>query len=198
MFNVKTLFIRGLLACALASGAGAALAVPTSYHVDIDSTSASGAALLNFDFGAYGNAEPAHAVLTNFAGNFGSVYESVGAVSGSVATGLDLANTSVENYLSQFVTLGGKFSFDVMFDVTASNPGSELSVWLYQLDYADLALGTGSLVSFSLTPFDGIAVSADGAFASVVAIAEVPEPGQWLLMATGLLLLGATVRRRSL
>ena len=197
MFNVKHLFSHAVLAFSLAGSAGAALATPTTYHVAIDTTSVAGDALLNLTFDGAGNAGPATAKLSNFSGNYGAVYEALGAVSGNIATILSLSNTTTDNYLSQFVTLGGRFGFDVMFDVDNSAPGTQFSVALYLPEYAGYALGSESLATINLVP-EGSALVNTGRFASVSEVsAAVPEPGQMLLMLTGLLLVAAAVRRRA-
>lgn len=69
MLNVKNLFARTLLALTLASGAGMALAAPTTYHVNVDTSSFEGNGYLDLNFGALGNAEQATAYLSNFTGS---------------------------------------------------------------------------------------------------------------------------------
>lgn len=190
MFNVKHLLSHALLALALVSGA--ASAAPVKYHVDLDTSSASGTALVNFTFDALTDAVLATASLSNFTGNYGALFETGGDVTGSVPAGVMISNGGVDNFLSQFVTLGGHFGFDVAFDFGDVNPGSAFSVALYQPDYAGFALGDGNLVTIEL---NGMNISAVGPFATV-APAAVPEPSQLLLMLTGLALLGVAARRR--
>lgn len=196
MFNVNNLYARAVLAIALATGAGAALAVPTTYHVAIDSRSSTGAALLNLTFNGAINAAPATATVSNFTGVYGAVYETAGAVSGSIADMVSISNTAFDNYLSQFVTLGGLFGFDVMFDVASSDPGMQFSVAMYLPDYAGYALGADNLVTIDLVP-DANTLLAGSAFASVSAVGAVPEPGNMLLMLTGLMLIAFAARRRA-
>ena len=199
MTNLTQIFARSMLACSLAFGGAVAVAAPVTYHVAIDTRTVDSDALLNLSLSVGGNSNPVNATLSNFTGDYGAAYEWGGAVSGSVGNAVTLSNSAFDNFLTQFVVLGGLFGFDIMFDVANSDPGTLFTAGLYLPEYAGFALGSDNLVAISLAPDGSPSVSAASPFANVTAItAEVPEPGQWLLMATGLLLLGATVRRRSL
>ena len=199
MLIMKNLFSRALLAFALATSAGATMAVPTAYHVNVDTTSLAGTGLLDLSFIGLGTPDSATAVLSNFTGSYGAVYDSFGAISGDVSTSVALGNVAAANYLTQVVNFGGLFGFDILFDFEEADIGTRFALNMYLPELSDFAFGEGSLVEVDLNPAGTIELFAKTPFASITAItAEVPEPGQWLLMATGLLLLGATVRRRSL
>jgi hypothetical protein len=91
----------------------------------------------------------------------------------------------------QALTLGGAFGFDVSFGGVPTDGGSTtLSVSLLDAagDYLAFQAAQISLVA-GMAP----AVAADAAFATV---SPVPEPADWMLVVTGLMLLAALSRRR--
>lgn len=195
MTNITSIFSRLFLALALATGAGAALAVPATYHVAIDTSTLAGNGYLDLQFLGLGNAGDATSVVSNFTGLSSGASLSDGSVTGDLGSSATFTG-SAYNYLDQLVQFGGMFGFDVLFDYAATGLPTAFGVSLYDLDFGILA--GGEIASFQIVPGGAIAMSTQAAFASVSEVtAAVPEPGQLLLMATGLLLLAATLRRRN-
>jgi hypothetical protein len=93
------------------------------------------------------------------------------------------------------VTFGGLFSFDVAFDMGNEPLGTLFTVALLN-DTFDAYLGADAEL-FTIDLITGMAdtVTVNAAdLVQIAQIAEVPEPGEWLLLATGLLLIVATRR----
>jgi hypothetical protein len=106
-----------------------------------------------------------------------------------------LGNSTGENFFTQAVTFGGLFSFDVAFELGNEPLRTLFTVALFN-DAFDAYLGADAeLLSIDVIAgkMDNVTVNAPG-LAQVAQIAEVPEPGEWLLLATGLLLIVATRR----
>jgi hypothetical protein len=193
MSNLVSLLFRVLLALSIAVGAPAALAGPL-YRVSLD-TSALAGSVGYLDLGLNGplDAAPTVARLGNFSGAFleGGALPPSGDASGDVVNGIVLRNGPEWNFFDQLVTFGGLFSFDVEFELGEGANGS-----LFSVAFVDDALNylgaTGNVLEMNLVAGQGAELQlVDAAFASV---AEVPEPGAWLLVASGLFLL-ATARR---
>lgn len=197
MFTIKNLFSRALLALALMSSAGATLAAPVAYRVAIDTSSLSGEGLLDFSFIGGGTYQSANAVLSNFSGSFGDVYDAFGAVTGDTTSSITFGNLPGDNYLTQVVNFGGLFRFDALFDAAPADVGTLFGVNLYLPEFADFALGEGALVGIELNANGSITPEVRRPYATLTPmdIAEVPEPGQWLLMAIGLFAMCSTMRR---
>lgn len=168
------------------------------YHVSVDTSGYTGAALLDFTFLANAGATPASAMLGNFSGAFGAVYEASPGVAGSIPGGVVLGNQGGGDYLTQFVQLGGAFSFDITFAgdfaTTENIDASLFAATLYNADLSGYIGEPGSFVEFALAPqVDGspgtIAVTAN-ALATVTEANAVPEPSSLLLALGGLGLLG--------
>jgi len=194
MFNMKNLMTRALLALAMSFGAGAALAGPT-YHVAIDTAQFAGTqGYLDLSLVALGDAAPAFATLSNFTGSYGGTTLLEGHAFGGVDTGVTLGNSSLVNAFTQLVNFGGVFGFDVSFDLDDGAVGSAFGVALFNEAF-DAYLGAqGSIVDIMLQPGEAPAVLVN---ADLAAVGEVPEPADWMLMATGLVLLGLALQRRA-
>jgi len=199
MFNFKTLLTRTLLALALATGAGAALAGST-YHVDIDTSAlAGGSGYLDFLMTDQGDSAFTTATLSHFSGNFSGATITSGIAAGSAAAGGVVSTGGGWNELGLWATFGGQFGFDVTFDqATDSLIGSLFQVALLDADFRYFAPTSGSIAEFNVAPGQpiGLIPSAFATISLVPDVSDVPEPSDWMMMATGLALLGFSLRRR--
>lgn len=168
------------------------------YRVSLDTRSFTGQALLDLTFLANAGATPASAILDNFSGAFGAVFDASPGVAGAIPGQVVLGNGNGGDYLTQFVELGGLFSFDIAFTgafaTTENIDASLFAAALYNADLSGHIGAPGSLVEFALAPqVDGIpgtiGVTANG-LASVTQVNAVPEPSTLLLALGGLALLG--------
>lgn len=195
MTHFTNLLLRVLLALSIAIGAPAALAGPM-YRVSLD-TSALAGTTGYLDLGLNGplDAAPTVARVSNFSGAFldGGILAPSGDVSGDIVNGVVLRNSADFNYFDQLVTFGGLFSFDVSFDLGGGDHGTLFSVGF--IDDAYNFLGAiGNVIELNLVTGQPAQLQlVEVQFASV---AEVPEPGAWLLLASGLFLLVTTQRMR--
>ena len=203
MFNLKNRLSMVFLALALFAS-GAAHAGP-AYRVNVDTSGFSGQGLMDFTLLANAGATPANAVLTNFHGAYGAAFDRSAGATGTLAGGWVLGNQDGGSYLTQFVSLGGLFSFDIRFDgdfATTENIDESLfSATLYNADFSGYIGNPGSFASFALVPqIDGIpggvTVLPGNGLASVTPLAEVPEPST-LLLALGAFGMMGLVRRKA-
>ena len=206
MFNAKTFLRQAALALALAGSSLAALAGPLSFHVKVDTTGRADAGYLDLQLGALMDAAPVTVTISNFTGAFGNI-DAQDGVSFNPNGSVTLANgPGIGSYLSYEVMFGGAFGFDLLFSDDYSGAsggdGSTLTVGLFDTgvtSYGSVDGIDGVIARFELTPGVGIDAAADAGFATVGALqADVPEPTDWSLMATGLVLLGLTLQRRKL
>jgi hypothetical protein len=202
MFNVHTLLRHAVLALALAGSSLAARAAPISFHVDVNTTTLNGNGYLDLQFGALTPAPATTVTFSNFTGAVGAVDYVDGDVVFNADGSVTLANSPALGSLLSFNTLfGGALGFDLAFSddysaVTGSD-GSTLTVGLLDAGYAPIG-GPEGIARFELVPGTGVVTSVVGDFAVIGPVATaVPEPADWLLMATGLALLGLTLRRRA-
>ncbi|WP_413672061.1 NF038129 family PEP-CTERM protein [Massilia cellulosiltytica] len=186
MMNLKTFFSRALLALSLLAGAASANPV---YHVALDTTGTSGDGYMQIDFLPFATSDVLTATISGLDGAFTGTpsLDNVVQSGGSYTFSSDAFSE-----FFQSITLGGKFGFDVTFGGVPTDGGSiGLSVSL--LD------SVGDYLSFqaaqiSLVAGEPAAIAVDPGFATVN---PVPEPADWLIVATGLALLGAMQRRRA-
>jgi hypothetical protein len=192
--QLKTLFTRALLAFALAGGAGAALAGPT-WHVALDTTAFAGSTgYLGLTMLGLPTSAPASATVSHFAGDFAGVLNLTGDASGSLAGGAVIGNSQDWNEFASLVNFGGLFNFDVQFDVAGGPDGTTFGVALY--DDNGYFGANGNLVEVQLEAGAVGAIAYASPIAQVTQVAAVPEPGGWLLLATGLSLMTLALGRR--
>ncbi|GGE67460.1 NF038129 family PEP-CTERM protein [Massilia psychrophila] len=194
MINAKTFLRQCLLALTLAATALGALAGPTSFHVNLNTSALAKPTYIDLFFSAASNAAPASATVSNFTGAFGTVDYADGAVVFNADGSITIGNSPFSNMVGFNVLFGDTFGFDVSFNSDFLN-GNSIDGSTFSVSALDAGLNPigGPLVTFDLFGGAGIAVGADGQFASVTA---VPEPSELLLMMTGLGLIGFVHRRR--
>jgi hypothetical protein len=194
MFKPTSTLARSLLALALLAGSAAAMAAPT-YHVSIDSTGQSGSGELILSFLTEDPAPTAVASVSGLSGagllGTGTAYNDATVDFGARTLRLP---SGLNGYLFD-VTLGGKFSFDVGFNVDNAVYEAIFGTGLADLD-GNYLTGT-DLVDITLSPDSAIQAVANPAYASVEAVSAVPEPSTLLSLVTGLGLLGFGLRRRA-
>lgn len=188
MMTLKTFFSRALLALSLLAGAAGASPI---YHVALDTTGNTGDGYVQIDFLPFATTDVLTATISGLDGAFvGTPALEHVVQSGNTFT---FSSDAFSDFF-QAIQLGGKFGFDVTFGGVPADGGSTgLSVSLLDSlgDYLSY-----QAVQISLVAGEAPAVTVDPAFAAVTAVTAVPEPADWALVATGLLLLGAARRRR--
>ncbi|NNG23789.1 NF038129 family PEP-CTERM protein [Telluria aromaticivorans] len=194
MSNLKNLFIRALLALCIVSAAPAALAGPI-YRVSLNTATWQGeSGYLDLSYGGLIGSATGTAVASNFTGDFDDSAEVYfdNFASGTRATGFTLISSENLAFVSQAVNFGGVFTFDLRFDSLGEGLASDFGVGLSDLDFNALEGFSG--FTFTLLPGDDTALPVDPA-PGIGGVVAVPEPSDWLLMSTGLALLGFTLRR---
>ena len=185
MMNLNTFFSRALLALSLLAGAATASPV---YHVALDTTGKAGDGFMQIDFLPFGTSDVLTATISGLDGAFtGTPFLDNVVQSGGSYT----FSSDAFSEFFQSITLGGKFGFDVTFGGVPTDGGSTgLSVSLLDSVGDYLAF---QAVQISLVAGEPPVVAVDP---GVAAVNPVPEPADWAIVATGLVLLGAMQRRR--
>lgn len=188
MTNLKTLFSRALLALSLLAGAATASPI---YHVAVDTTGTTGDGYMQIDFLPFATTDVLTATISGLDGAF------TGTPDLTHVTQTGNTFTFSSDAFSEFfqsLLLGGKFGFDVSFGGVPADGGSTTFA-------VSLLNGAGDYLAFpaaqiTLAAGESPAIATDAAFAAVT-VNAVPEPADWMLVATGLILLGALRRRRA-
>ncbi|MEJ6004096.1 NF038129 family PEP-CTERM protein [Paucibacter sp. AS339] len=209
--NFSLLALRpAVLALALLGLSPWASALTTRYHAEINTAGlgANGASgWLDVQFNPGNSPTLAATVrLDHFQGQFGGGYVAEGFVSGSLSEGFVLSNAGSYNDLFHSLTLGGKLSFDISFDGPLlqgeGTVGSSFAVGLMAADQQTyLGNPNGDLFRIELMPkllSAPATIEPTMLAGDVVSLTSaVPEPASYLLLVTGLGLMGALVGRRS-
>lgn len=195
MFNLKALFLRAMLALAMATGACAAVAGPI-YQVSIDTSALAGTTgYLDFSYNGPADAGLGSARITKLVGNFlPETYMSEGT-SGDVNSGIELVNQTGFNFFDQAVVFGGMFRFDVILAPLDVTNGIVFTIALFDARFSQYLGVDGNLLEISVMPDmpNEIFVAPDSDVPlDIVTVAAVPEPSDWLLLMTGLLLISFT------
>jgi hypothetical protein len=184
MFNIQkhlrhVVLALGLAAASLTAGA---TVLPT-YHIDVANTEASDIAYVDFLFSSIDGAAPVTATLSHFAGMPLTELDREGEVS-EKSNVFAIDNPGTFNYL--LLAVGGPFAFDLNFSeaflgLASTDGSSNFSIALYDSGFNVIGDPNGAL-NFSLSQTGVVAASTS----SLLSVAEVPEPTDWVLMLTGL------------
>jgi hypothetical protein len=193
MTNLTKLFLRAFLALSILVAAPAALAGP-SYRIAIDTAKWEGqSGFLDLSYGGLIGSGAGTAVASNFTGAFDDsieVYHDNDQSSGTYQAGFTLLSGDTLAYVSQAVYFGGRFTFDLRFEALGEGLAADFGVALAGADTAPLEDFPG--LTFTLLAGEDTALPIEPV--PGVETVAVPEPSDWLLVATGLFLIGATRR----
>lgn len=192
MATLKSFLTSSLLALTMACGT--AMAVPTTFHVDLSTQSfaTDGSGYLELSLASPGTAAPATAVIANLTG-FGlgdMLFGNVAASNGAYTL------YAPDAALWREVSFGGLLGFDVTFDGPDDGIDSArfTLALVGQQDYL-----TGSLLQIDLSAGAAPQIQASD-LVLVTAVGDstdVPEPAELALVMTGLGLMGLLRRRRA-
>ena len=203
--NFKNFFLRAVLALSLLAAAPAALAGPI-YRVTLNTGWAGQSGFLDLSFGGLIGAGNSVARVTGFQGDFDTTVDPYfepddgsgqgsERANGNRAGGFTLVAGDTLALVSQAVSFGDSFSFDLQFDIAAAGLASDFGIALLDENLNPLTWGDTAL-TFTVTPGGGVEfVGAE--LASVQIINDVPEPSDWALVLTGLVLIGSMRRLQS-
>ena len=199
MTNITSILRKGLLAAALAGAAFGASAAPTTYHVNVDTSSLTGGTFLEFGFSGSAPVASTTATVAHLNSAGLTVADSLGGTVDADGSGFVLSN-SAYSYVDYVGAISGMFSFDLTFsDGFMADTGFEslFSVSVLDSDYFTVA-GGANFATFKLTATDGIStVFTPGLGNATLDVpSAVPEPTQLLLMLTALAMMGAMLKRR--
>lgn len=195
MFNIQKhlrhiVLAMGLAAASLSAGASV---LPT-YHISVADTATPDIVAIDFLFSSIVGAAPVTATLSNFTGTPLAELDRQCEVSGTPDR-FAISNFGTCNYL--YLEVDGPFAFDlnfsegfIGFDTPFAN-NSDFSIALYDSIGNILGDETIGTLDFALSKTGVVHTS----FSPVVSVAEVPEPGDWMLMLTGLGFVGCMTRR---
>lgn len=195
MSNLKNLFVRALLALSFLALAPAALAGPV-YRVSLNTEAWKGqSGFLDLSYGGLVGSGTGSAFVSNFSGDFDDgveVYHDNEKSSGSREEGFTLVSGDMLAFVSQAVRFGDTFSFDLSFGTLGDGLAADFGIGLTDVDYFAL----DGFPGFTFTLLAGEDTPLPYEQVPGVGVVAVPEPSEWILMATGLFLLGATRRMR--
>jgi hypothetical protein len=202
MSKFTSMIRKGLLAAALAGSAFGASAAPTTYHVDLNTTSITGGTYLDFAFSSAAGAALSNLTVSNLLGGPVTLDGFDGSATTAGATGFSMSNDANGlNYVDYIGNIASIFSFDVTFaDGFESGPaglGSLFYISILGSDFNPVTNGN-AFAQFALSSDAGIRASfAPGTgSATLVDANAVPEPTQLVLMLTALAMMGMMVKRR--
>lgn len=199
MFNIQKHLRHVVLALGLAAASlTAAASVLSTYHISAPNTAAADIAYVDFVFSSTNGAPAAKATLTHFTGSPLAELDRMGMVS-DVKGGFEIRNPGINNDL--YLAVQGPFAFNLSLSADALDFASDFdntlfSIALYDSNEQIIGDPLGALrFSLSKTGFDPISASTLLSWKEGSA-ADVPEPTDWLLMLTGLVLVVAITRAK--